>query len=164
MSRRRGGAGMQTERDPARDVLVRRVRAARPAVRWVRQSGFVLLGLAAWTALDPDYAVPRSVPMPTSAAAADGLLPSALEPTGAIHGGRPCFRWAWPAASAAFDFVLLDESLEEVQRIAVRGREFDATDAVLARLRSGAQFHWLVETEWLGSRRRSAPVAIAFSR
>lgn len=102
--------------------------------------------------------------MPTSAAAADGLLPSALEPTGAIHGGRPRFRWAWPDAAATFDFVLLDESLDEVQRIAVRGRGFDATDAVLERLRSGAQFHWLVETEWQGSRRRSAPVAIAFSR
>jgi hypothetical protein len=124
----------------------------------------LLLGLAAWTALDPDYAVPRSVPMPTSAAAADGLLPSALGPVGVIHGGRPRFRWVGPAAAATFDFVLLDEALEEVQRIEVRGREFDATDAVLERLLSGAQFHWLVETEWQGCRRRSAPVAIAFSR
>jgi hypothetical protein len=124
----------------------------------------LLLGLAAWTALDPDYAVPRSVPMPTSAAAADGLLPSALEPLGVVHGGRPRFRWVCQAAAATFAFVLLDEALEEVQRIEVRGREFDATDAVLERLRSGAQFHWLVEAEWQGSRRRSAPVAIAFSR
>ena len=163
MSRRRGGAELQAKREPARDVLVRRLREARPAVRWVRASGFVLLGLAAWTALDPDYAVPRSVPVPTSAAAADGLLPSALEPIGVIHGGRPRFRWVWPAAAATFDFVLLDEALEEVQRVQVRGRAFDATDAVLERLRTGAQFHWFVETEWQGSSRRSAPVAIAFS-
>ena len=84
-------------------------------------------------------------------------------PTGVVS-GRPRFRWAWPAAAATFDFVLLDEALEELQRIAVRGREFDATDAVLERLRDGAQYHWLVETEWQGSRRRSAPVAIEFSR
>jgi hypothetical protein len=155
---------MQAKRDPARDVLVRRLRGARPAVRWVRPSGFLLLGLAAWTALDPDYAVPRSVPMPTSAAAADGLLPCALEPAGVIRNDRPRFRWDWPTTGATFDFVLLDEALEEVQRIEVHGREFDATAAVLERLRTGAQFHWLIETEWQGRRRRSAPVAIAFSR
>ncbi len=73
---------------------------------------------------------------------------------------------AFDAADAEFDFVLLDEELEEVFRRSVRGHECPVDGNLGAQLAGakGAQWHWSVVARCRGQERRSAPVAFGFSR
>src|SRR5262249_7733251 len=163
MSRWGGRAPWRSAAPPALRARVQEIRAARRGVRWSRPLGCVCLGFAAWAALGSDYPLSRSVATASSASAAVQLAPRALAPVGRITTPTPRFTWT-PGSWRTFDFVLLDEGLDEVCRVRVEGCALDATDDITRQLLGGGLCYWLVEPAAAGRPARSAPVAIGFSR
>lgn len=139
------------------------IRAARSGSRWSRPFGVLCLGLAAWAVLDPEYPMPSPVPTASSADQRPELAPAKLFPAGAIGALPLRFTWSSPPGSERTEFVLADEGFDEVYRGLAQDGSFDATDAVVAQLRSGRQFHWRVESVRGGVRRSSASIAVCFS-
>jgi hypothetical protein len=113
--------------------------------------------------LDPEYPMPSPVPTASSADQHPELAPTKLFPAGAIEALPVRFAWQCPPGSERMEFVLLDEGLDEVHREPVQGDSFDASAAVLERLRSGQQLHWRVESVRGGVRRLSPSIAVCFS-
>jgi hypothetical protein len=97
-------------------------------------------------------------------------VPDPVSPRGPVAGDT--LRFAWTAGGHSMGdgpapdlyIVVLDEQLEEVERRRVEGGEFRPDAALLARLRTGDQFHWLLEAAIGGECHRSAPAAFQFSR
>jgi hypothetical protein len=114
--------------------------------------------------IDPDYPMPGSRAVPSSARSASKLMPRALQPVGWVGTRRPRFCWTWTGPGVDFDLVLLDAALDEVHRQRVHGSEAVARDQLADRLATGEQFHWYVEATLQGTVVRSAPVAFGFAR
>jgi hypothetical protein len=126
--------------------------------------GLLLIGTAMVAAADLQAPMPMPGTGPSSAIAGSKLLPRALQPVGWVGTRRPRFCWSWSSQTADFDFVLLDEGLDEVHRQRVRGCEVVAAGTLAARLARGERFHWYVEATIDGRLVASAPVAFGFAR
>lgn len=163
----KGRRSVRPEPTAEQREVVRRIRSQRQG-SWVwRPLGLLLIAAAAAAALDPEYPVARPKSVLPSAVDGIDLLPRPLAPRGEVDAAPAAFRWTWAGPrDAEFDFVLLDEELEEVFRRSVRGHECPVDGNLGAQLAGakGAQWHWSVVARCRGQERRSAPVAFGFSR
>jgi hypothetical protein len=146
---------------------VHRIRSGRRGSRLWRPAGLLLIAVAVAAALDPEYPLPRLLPTHTSAAEPGPLVPDPVSPRGAMTGDAVRFVWRadgehGDGPAPALYIVVLDEQLEAIGRFAVQGGDWVPQQALAARLRSGAQFHWQIEAVAGAERRRSAPAAFQF--